>query len=56
MIQNKLSCTRIRESENQSKDLKVISPDFTFDEIKRAVQELKGSQCNDPTGLICEVF
>ena len=50
MIQNKLCCTRIRESE------KVISPDFTFDEIKHVVQELKGSQCNDPTGLICEVF
>ena len=37
-IQNKLCYTRIRESE------KVISPDFTFDEIKRAVQELKGGQ------------
>ena len=49
-IQNKLCYTRIRESE------KVISPDFTFDEIKRAVQELKGGQCNDPTGLIREVF
>ena len=48
-IQNKLCYTRIRESE------KVISPDFTFDEIKRAVQELKGGQCNDPTGHIREV-
>ena len=34
----------------------MISPDFTFDEIKRAVHELKDGQCNDPTGLICEVF
>ena len=49
-IQNKLCNTRIRESEN------VISPDFTFDEIKRVVQELKGDQCNDSTGLIREVF
>ena len=49
-IQNKLCYTRIRKLE------KVISPDFTFDEIKCAVQELKGGQCNDPTGLIYEVF
>ena len=49
-IQNILIYTRIRESE------KVISPDFTFDEIKHAVQELKGGQCSDPTGLIREVF
>ena len=49
-IQNKLCYTRLRESE------KVISPDFTFDEIKCAVQELKCGQCSDPTGLIHEVF
>ena len=49
-IQNKLCYTRIRKLE------KVISPDFTFDEIKCAVQELKGGQCNDPTGLIHEGF
>ena len=49
-IQNKLFYTRIRESE------KVISPEFTFDEIKRTVQELKGGQCSDPTRLIREVF
>ena len=49
-IQNKLCYNRPRESE------KVISPDFTFGEIKCAVQELKGGQCIDPTGLICEVF
>ena len=49
-IQNKLCYTRIRECE------KVISPDFAFDEIKCAVQELKGGQCDDPTGLIREVF
>ena len=34
----------------------MISPEFTFDEIKRDVQELKGNQCNDPTWLIREVF
>ena len=34
----------------------MISPEFTFDEIKRDVQELKGNQCNDPTWLIHEVF
>ena len=34
----------------------MISPDFTFDEIKHALQELKGSQCSDPTGLIRDVF
>ena len=49
-MQNKLCYTRIRESE------KVISPDFTFDEIKHAVQKLKGGQFSDPTGLIREVF
>ena len=42
--------TRIRESE------KVISPHFTFNGIKCDVQELKGGQCNGPTGLIREVF
>ena len=49
-IQNKLCHTRLRESE------KVISSDFTYDEVKCAVQELKSGQCSDPTGLICEVF
>ena len=34
----------------------MISPDFTFNEIKHAVQELKGDQCSDPTGLLREVF
>ena len=33
----------------------MVSPDFTFDEIKCAVQELKGGQFSDPTGLIREV-
>ena len=40
----------LRESE------KVISADFTFNEIKCAVKELKGGQCSDLTGLILEVF
>ena len=47
-IQNKLCYTREYE--------KVISPNFTFDEIICAVQELKGGQCGDPTGLTREVF
>ena len=34
----------------------MISPDFIYDEIKCVVQELKGGQCHDPTGLIREVF
>ena len=32
------------------------SPDFSFDEIKHAVSELKSGRCMDPTGLIREVF
>ena len=34
----------------------MISPDFTYDEIKCDVQELKIGQCSDPTELIREVF
>ena len=49
-MQNKFCYTRLRESE------KVIGPDFTFYEIKCAVQELKGDQCSDPTGIILEFF
>ena len=49
-IQNKLCYTRLGESE------KVTTPDFTFDEIKCAVQELTGGQCSDPTGLSRKVF
>ena len=41
---------RIKASE------KVRSPDFSFDEIKHAVSELKTGRCMDPTGLIREVF
>ena len=48
-IQNKLCYTRLRKYEQ------IISPDFAFDEIKCDVQELKGGQCSDPTGLIREV-
>ena len=49
-IQNKLCMARIKASE------KVRSPDFSFDEIKHAVSELKTGRCMDPTGLIREVF
>ena len=49
-IQNKLCMARIKASE------KVRSPDFSFEEIKHAVSELKPGRCMDPTGLIREVF
>ena len=49
-IQNKLCMARIKASE------KVRSADFSFDEIKHAVSELKSGRCMDPTGLIREVF
>ena len=32
------------------------SPDFTMDEVKTAVHELKTGKCMDPQGLIREVF
>ena len=44
-IQNKLCVERIKGSE------KVSSPDFSLDEIKHAVSELKTGRCMDPTGL-----
>ena len=31
---------------------KVRSPDFSSDEIKHAVSELKTGRCMDPTGLV----
>ena len=49
-IQNKLCMARIKASE------KARSPDFSLDEIKHAVSELKTGRCMDPTGLIREVF
>ena len=33
-----------------------VSPDFTVDEVKTAVHELKTGKCMDPLGLIPEVF
>ena len=40
--------------------LKVASkgktPDFSINEVKHAVSELKTGKCSDPTGLTCEVF
>ena len=35
---------------------KVRSPDFSSDEIKNAVTELKTGRCMDPTVLVREVF
>ena len=49
-IQNKLCMGRIKASE------KVRSPDFSLDEIKHAVSELKTCRCMYPTGLVREVF
>ena len=33
-----------------------VSPDFTMNEIRTAVHELKTGKCIDPLGLIREVF
>ena len=33
-----------------------VSPDFTMDEVKTAVHELKIGKCMDPLGLIQGVF
>ena len=49
-MQNKLCMARIKASE------KVTSLDFSLDEIKHAVSELKTGRCTDSTGLIREVF
>ena len=35
---------------------KVKTNDFSINEVKHAVSELKSGKCNDPTGLIHEVF
>ena len=49
-IRNKLYMARIKASEE------VRSPDYSLDEIKHAVSELKTGRCMDPTGLVREVF
>ena len=49
-IQSKLCMARIKASE------KVTSLDFSLDEIKHAVSELKTGRCMDSTGLIRELF
>ena len=49
-IQNKLCIARIKASE------KVSSPDFSLDEIKHAVSELKTGRCLDPPALIPKVL
>ena len=35
---------------------KVKTPDFSINEVKHAVSELKTGMCSDPRGLIHEVF
>ena len=40
---------RIKDSE------KLMSPDFSLDEIKHVASELKTGRCMDPTGLVREV-
>ena len=35
---------------------KVKTPDFSINEVKYAVSDLKCGKCSDPTGLIREVF
>ena len=35
---------------------KVKTPDFSINEVKHTVSELKSGKCSDPTGLIREVF
>ena len=49
-LQNKLCMARLKAAS------KVKAPDFSINEIKHAVSELKSGKCSDPTGLIREVF
>ena len=49
-FQNNLCMLRIYVSKAK------VSPDFTMDEVKTAVDELKTGKCMDPLGLIQEVF
>ena len=49
-FQNNLRMLRIYASKTK------VSPDFTMDEVKTAVHELKTWKCMDPLGLIREVF
>ena len=49
-FQNNLCMLRIYASKAK------VSPDFTMDEVKTAVHELKTGKCMHPLGLIREVF
>ena len=33
-----------------------LDDEFTLEEVERAISELKGGKCSDPTGLIREMF
>ena len=49
-FQNNLCMLQIYASKTK------VSPDFTMDEVKTAVHELKTGKCMDPLGLVREVF
>ena len=49
-LQNKLCMARLKAAS------KVKTPDFSINEVKHAVSELKFGKCSDPTGLIRKVF
>ena len=49
-FQNNLCMLRIYASKTK------VSPDFTMDEVKTAVHELKTGKCMGPLGLIREVY
>ena len=49
-LQNKLCMARLKVAS------KVETADFSINEIKHVVSELKSGKCSDPTGLIREVF
>ena len=44
-LQNKLCMARLKVAS------KVKTPDFSINEVKHAVSELKSGKCSDPTGL-----
>ena len=49
-LQDKLCMARLKVAS------KIKTPDFSINEVKHAVSELKTGKCSDPTGLIREVF
>ena len=49
-LQNKVCFLRLEVSKGNLDD------EFTLEEAERAISELKGRKCSDPTGLIRKVF